>query len=71
MKSEFVGKYIEMWYFLVDYPFLVGRALITASRLPKLIETGILETMISATDATLQPNQNQIIRISAMKETYW
>ena len=70
-KVNLANKMKCLFFSCIDYPFLVGRALFTASRFPKLIERGILETMISATGAALQPNQNQIIRISAMKATYW
>jgi importin-9 len=52
------------------YPFLVGRALFTASRFPKLINKETLLELLKVTANALSDNQNPIIRVSAMKSIY-
>ena len=54
-----------------DYPLLVGRALFTASRFPKFLSQETLETLLKVTANALHDNQNQIIRVSAMKSIFW
>jgi hypothetical protein len=68
--NAFVNQFVVACLHESEYPFLVGRALFTASRFSKFLNEQILETLIKATGSALQENQNAIIRVSAMKSAY-
>lgn len=68
--NKFINEFVIGCLHASDYPFLVGRALFTASRFPKLLNSETLETLLKVTASTVQDNQNPIIRLSAMKSIY-
>lgn len=68
--NEFINQFVIACLHESNYPFLVGRALFTASRFPKLIYKDTLETLLKVTANALIDNQNPIIRVSAMKSIY-
>lgn len=65
--TAFVNQFVVASLHESNYPFLVGRALFTASCFPKLLNPETLETLLKATGMALQDNQNAIIRTSAMR----
>lgn len=76
MISEFSDLNFLLIFVLVgclhesNFPFLVGRALFTASKFPKMLTPETLETLLKITATTVQESQDPIIRLSAMKSCY-
>ncbi|RNA14456.1 importin-9 [Brachionus plicatilis] len=68
--TGFINEFVISCLHESNYPFLVGRALFTASKFPKLLNPQTLETLIKASGSAIQENQNPIIRISAMKAIF-
>ena len=68
--NAFLNQVVIASLYESNYPFLVGRAIFTASKFSKLLPAETLNTLIEATANALQSNQNQIIRVSAMKAIF-
>jgi hypothetical protein len=52
------------------YPFLVGRAIYTASKFAKLLSIDLIQKLVEASACAMETGQNTIMRIFAMKAVF-